>query len=260
MKSKVTGDIRIEKMKGKSQPNVLPFLENLEFARMVHPLINEDHKIKIDNQESLSSMTYDMMNSMVKRKMALSKAEFVRMWKTLILKRAQDVYTASKGKRPENLLLIGPFSVVPAPLGDLLNSMGYFQTNFCGGFHHIVPPANNGEDFWTVDNDILYKWSLELGRFSSLYTLKEFPYKYDCSNRALVLTRLCKEKDSNGYAAVKCYTQEPKDSDRLICSVNDELFENERITAESCGLTSESFNISEKQSIYVADFVKRCNS
>ena len=67
----------------------------------------------------------------------ITQANFQRMWKTLILKRAQDVYEKEKHVRATNFVRIDRSMIMPSPLSDLLYSIGQFclpsqrNTNSC---------------------------------------------------------------------------------------------------------------------------------
>lgn len=52
---------------------------------------------------------------------------FIRMWKTLILKRVQDVYEKEKHVRSDHYVRLDRSILTPAPLTDLLYALGYTE-------------------------------------------------------------------------------------------------------------------------------------
>lgn len=63
-----------------------------------------DFPVNITAQNTLSGRTYDQMLQIVNADLPITRDNFIRMWKTLILKRVQDVYGKEKHVRPANFI------------------------------------------------------------------------------------------------------------------------------------------------------------
>jgi hypothetical protein len=85
-----------------------------------------DVAINIDAQETLATATYNQLVQLAALELPINAADFVRMWKTLILKRVLDVYESEKRLCANHLKEISRNMRLPAPLADLLYSLGSF--------------------------------------------------------------------------------------------------------------------------------------
>lgn len=193
-----------------------------------------DVTVQIANQDTLSGATYDQMEQLSTIDLPITRANFIRMWKTLILKRTQDIFENAKGLRPDNFIRIGRNLILPAPLGDLLHCMGWIHSTHTGHSYNLIPPARaqNEQGIWVVDNAILAQWSQLMGRMTALYTTKEYPSPLTCKDAPLVLTMPHIE---NNIAHVRSWTPEPRIPEALVRIVNDDLFAPYIVTFEGCG-------------------------
>lgn len=66
-----------------------------------------------------------------------TQAQFVRMSRTLLLKRVQDVMEEQNFTRPENFVKLSRSIEVPAPIGDFLAAIGTYTSSVNGITYHI---------------------------------------------------------------------------------------------------------------------------
>ncbi|CRL05798.1 CLUMA_CG018826, isoform A [Clunio marinus] len=241
--------------------NIIPILNNSHvisiLGRMESDYTVVDHPVQIANQDSLSGATYDQMQAICSTDMNLTRNDFIRMWKTLILKRVQDVYEIEKHLRPAHFIAISRTIMVPAPLGDLLANLGMFHSSATGHFHHITPPAYPAEpdDWWVVDNDLVARWSHTMARMQYRYRMKEFPSNREVDNRPMILIR--RSPIQNGFLLLKANTNEPRLVDGVISAVNDELFDDVAcFTFDNAALNvSSSFQVAPVRGTYIGSYV-----
>ncbi len=69
----------------------------LMLGRMDHRWVLHDLIVNINNQDNLATRTYDIMASLIRVDFPMTRAQFITIWKTLLYKRVQDVYTREKG-------------------------------------------------------------------------------------------------------------------------------------------------------------------
>lgn len=232
------------------------------FGRMDSDWTTHDHTLLIANQDTVSGMTYDQIEQLVTIALPLPRAQFIRMWKTTILKRAQDVYEIEKKQRPPNRLNLHRSLQIPATLSDLLHSIGSFHSNATGIIHDIIPPARPQDDipeFWELDDDIITLWQRTMGRVDTLYQMKDFPSQGETIDKPLMLTMLHQE---DNYSQVKAWTNEPTMNDAYIRMMHDDLFApHEYITYERCGLTmTQRIHVPTVRGQYVASYKITTNS
>lgn len=222
---------------------------SLQFGRMDSDYRVVDFTAQIENQNSLSAATYQAISSATSINLDITEAQFIQMWKTILLKRIQDIYESAKYSRPVGFVRLGRQLPIPGPLADLLHSIGHFHSNANGFNYHVIPPAAPvAPEAWRqVDANILALWNREMNRVAPLYTMKEFPAMNQCGERPLCLT-LRQVQENVGI--IKAWTNEPKPTDAFIRMANDDLFDaHAHITFENCSLTMTG-------SVYVPGFVQ----
>lgn len=210
---------------------------SLQFGRMDSDYRVVDFTAQIENQNTLSAATYQAISAVTSINLDITQEQFVQMWKTILLKRVQDVYEAAKFSRPAGFVRLGRQIPIPGPLADLLHSIGHFHSNATGHNYHVIPPpAPVAPEPWrAVNNDLLALWNREMHRVSPLYTMKEFPAMNQCGERPLVLTT---RQLANDVGIIKAWTNEPKQTDAFVRLANDDLFqEHPFINFANCSLT-----------------------
>lgn len=243
----------------------IPALDNkhtsYSFGRMDSDYSIVSHTLNIADQDTLSGMTYDQLLQLSNIALGITRANFIRMWKTLILKRTQDVHEKQNHTRGEHFVRLDRGIQLPAPLADLLYSLGAFHSNATGHLHHIEPPlrAAAPPNWWALDAAIVRSWNQTIARLSSLYTMKEYPSQGTWDNKPLMLT-LRREVDD--YVSIKSWTNEPTMQDGFIRAVNDDLFDVHNYITYNHAALNVVQNIYAPQVIgnYVGSYTIRSNS
>lgn len=227
---------------GMMRPSI-PYLQGTaltKFGSRATTYLVQDFAFNIDVQNTVATSTYNQMQVLVPVNFAMTLQQFIRMWKTLILKRVQDVYEREKHIRPEHYVRIDRSILVPAPLSDLMSAIGSFDSHSRGVTYHVTPPARAAQppDWWTVDDNVVTLWVRLMHRMKHLYLMREYPSPADFDSRPLALTTIRTELVNNQVAAraVYAYTNEPTPADALVRFVNDDMYENAHgITQANCG-------------------------
>lgn len=232
------------------------------FGRMESDYNIQDHTLLIDNQDTLSGQVYDQLVILATTQQPIAREAFIRMWKTLILKRTQDVYEQEKSLRPPNYINLHRSILLPGPLADLLYSLGQFHSNATGHLHHIVPPQrhiHHPHNWWIIDEDIIQQWHQLTYRNKNLYQMKDFPLPKQCENCPLMLTT---RRDRNLFSLIKAWTNEPTPTDSIIRMMNDDLFAaHPYITYDNCAYSvTQRLHIQGVLSDYVGSYVIASNS
>lgn len=222
-------------------PNTVPSPDRADNARPVIPYLIGEHLAQfglrentrltynyvlwIGGQDTVAEATYNQMLQLVNAILPLTVDEFQRMWKTLILKRVQDVFEKEKSRRAPHRIVLNRVVHVPAPLNDLLHAIGSFTSKSSGFTIHVIPPPFTPPDqgWWYVDSDLVNRWCTMMHRMSKLYTIAEFPSVTDYEDRPL--PTLLIEDDDDDIRSVYSFTDEPSPTDNIIRFVNDEMFD-----------------------------------
>lgn len=194
-----------------------------------------EHAVRIEQQTTLSKLVFAHLQALKRPPLPLTLDEFQDIWRILILKRVQDVYEKERSQRHNDFVRIDRGIMAPAPLADLLHSLGRY-TSRNGHVHDIVPPAKaaTAPKWWTPNSEAIAKWNLMCRRFNNYYTFKEFPsnYNFECSPLMLLKTQITNDK-----IQVKSFTPDAQMTDSLIVMANDNLFDDHAyITFNNCSL------------------------
>jgi hypothetical protein len=220
----------------------------------------QDVTLSIANQNMLSGATYDQIQQLITVDLPITRDNFIRVWKTLILKRCQDVFEQEKHHRADHFIRINRNILVPAPLSDLLYMIGQHHSNVTGVIYDSVPPAHaaNPPPWWAVDNDLVQQWCLMVNRLKTNYLMREFPSMTDYTNKPLMLTSL---HDNEDLRSIKAFTNEPKPADALIRFVNDPLYDPVPHAYDACHLRmTEQLALTTIRYCYVGAYVINSNS
>ncbi len=78
-----------------------PIHENMKLmlGRMDSRFILQDLTLNIDAQNTLTGQTY-MILELVSVQLPITRVNFIRIWKTLLLRQVQNIYYREKGVRP----------------------------------------------------------------------------------------------------------------------------------------------------------------
>lgn len=207
--------------------NPIPAMNNRLFARNFGRLDSvwtvQEHIVQVAAQATLPAEVYNQLQQISSEVLPLTLAEFTRMWRTLILKRVQDIYEMEKKQRPDNFVRLIRNIMMPAPLADLLYSLGSFYSPATGFDHHLTPPARAAQppNWWSIDAAVLRNWDHLTLTMAKHYVMKEYPSQRETSGRPLVLTI---RQPIGQFLQIKAFTNEPRLNDAFINLVNDELF------------------------------------
>lgn len=248
----------------------LPYLTGqtkLEIGRMDSLSLLTDLVLRIDAQNTLSGLVYDMCLGLVSINLPITRPNFIRMWKTFLWKRVHDVYYREKSIRAPGFIHLAAGIAVPAPLGDLLMSLGSFRSMVLGRIYHIIPPnvpAQNPPNWMTIDNAILQQYHLFVNRLMPLYTFREFPASHDFERRPICLTAIHSdgpEDHEDDLISVRSLTNEPEVTDCFLRFVNNELFVNNVVDYEEMSFQNiTAKQVSSFRAAYVRSYVKLTNA
>ncbi len=82
--------------------------------------ILQDLTLNTFTQDTLSGQRYDMMLRLVRVQLPITQVNFIKVWKTLLLKCVEDVYYKETGVHPGRFLHCASTIPVSTPLDDLL--------------------------------------------------------------------------------------------------------------------------------------------
>lgn len=204
----------------------IPFLtgaNSLSFGRTDSDYHTVDLVINIDAQETLPGLVYDQIIQLTSIDLPLTRGMFIQMWKTILLKRVQDVIEKQRLARPNHFIRLGRNLELPAPLADLVYSIGRFHSHATGVVYDIAQPprADPAPAYWDVDPLIVTFWQQSMARMRQAYTMREYPSPSEFDNRPLGLTTI---QTANQLRSVRAYTNETSANDALIRFVNDDLY------------------------------------
>lgn len=242
--------------------NPIPAMNNAKIANLFNRMDRDertfDHVVDVNAQDTLSGEVYDQLAIISSVTLPITRANFIRMWKTLILKRTQDVYEQEYLTRPEHYVRVSRTVNLPAPLADLLHALGSFYSHHTGRQHNITQPARAAAppNWWNVDQALLRDWMATTTYMNKVYVMKEYPSQRETEAKPIVLTF---KQTVGTKTRIKALTNEPTLSDGFIRLVNNELFTaHDRFTADICALNmTMDLNENNIRGRYVAGYVTR---
>lgn len=205
----------------------IPFLtpqRTITLGRADSDYHTRDIVMSIAAQDTLPGLVHAQMTQLVDTELEITEAQFARMWKTLLLKRCQDVYEKEKYRRANHFVRLGAQMLVPAPLGDLVYSIGQYHNVAEGVVYDVNPPAQAAqpEDWWTVDANICNAWTRTMRRMQKRYVMREMPLASEYQSKPLML---CTGNTVGQLKTVKAKYSTVELTDGLITLVNDPLFD-----------------------------------
>lgn len=215
--------------------NTITPIEKDLYGHIAHTFSIQDHTVRISNQDTLPNALWHMFSVHCPIDLPITQANFCRVWKTIILKRIQDVYELEKSRRADHFIRISRNVNLPAPLADLLYTLGQYYDPQEDIMHHLVPPAHPAqpEPWRSVDADILTQWNETITLLTPYFIMKEYPPMSIYQGTPIMFTTVV---DTGNLRAVKARFNGPTPSDAYIRLVNDELFEQPYATA-ACHFT-----------------------
>lgn len=242
--------------------NPIPAMNNPRVADLFNRMDRDgktvEHVVNIDGQNTLSGEVYDLLQQISTSILPITRINFIRVWKTLLLKRVQDIYENQYKQRPDNYVRLNRQITMPAPLADLLHTLGSFYSSHTGRHHYITPPVAPArkEPFWNVDINNIRDWESLTRYMDRNYTMREFPSQRETDARAIVLTY---RQDTNTHCRIKALTNEPRLADAFIRLTNDDLFlAHNRFTIANCALNmTADVHTSNVRGRYTAGYILR---
>jgi len=218
----VPQDHLIQKSNGevKLPPHLL-----LDFGATRSDYTRVDMTLVVAGQDTVSAAVWQQLRHLETRDIGITQAVFTKLWKTFMLKRAQDLFQSEKNRRAENFVRFYTNLPVPKPLYDLLCALGQCYDNTNGVTYDVIPPARTQQapqDWYTLTAADLNTWIQEMRRYERVYEMCEFPQRSDFEGRAL--QRLSYD-DTNSLRQIKARTTIVRPSDALITLMHDQLFE-----------------------------------
>lgn len=239
----------------------LPFYK-LDFGRQDSIYHYRQLIVNINDQTSLFTTLYEQLQQLTTTEPPITQDQFIRMCRTLLLKRVQDIYEKCHRIRAPNYIQIDRGILIPGPVGDLLYVLGRYHSTNDGAVYVLSPPprAAAAENWWAIDNDILGRYLLYIDRLSDDYIMYEFPKPTDYDNRPICRTTI--NDFNNDYRSVRAHDSGVTPNDAFIRFVNDDLFiQNEYINYDRAALQQ----VSERhrptvQRLYVNSYISGSSS
>lgn len=217
--------------------------------------------VNVDGQTLLPELVHDQMSQLINVDLEINKADFTRLWKSLLLKRCQDVYEKERFRRATNFIRVGHQIPVPAPLADLTFALGSYFCPANGITYDVVPPVkgNDPPNWWEIDLPMLNRWNRTCARMKDLYHMREFPTMTDWNDKPLSLCVVT--DDDTPLRTVKSPVTGATPTDSLIALVNNQLFNPQVAALNNCHISLvESVNYEIVAGEYVASYVTGSNN
>lgn len=206
-------------------PNVLTNSKlKLQFGRFRSGWTRIDLQINIDAIERVAGSVRVMEFSLGGILVApITRANFIRVTKTLILRRLQDVVESFTCQRSPQTINIGRGTSVPEPIGELLYALGNYYCDWNGiqyALSEPPPPVANPPAFYTVDAAILSGF-ITFCRLATHYKMVPFPKMSD----TIVLPLMLLTKNEHYQVGqVRSMSMIPTQPDCYLRFVHEELF------------------------------------
>lgn len=255
--------------RGRSEMLSIPLLQtsrpSLAFGKMDSDYTVTNFTLHIDIENTLAELTYLQLSSIVSVELTETKEEFVRMWNTLMLKRAQDCYKFGKSSPSPSALQRIRAGYIPGALYDLLVRIGNFTSNVTGDTIHVIPPPipKRKEDipnYFTISPQLVAKWNNDMYRMKGLYQMEDFPSLDTIDDKMMTFTMVSSYEDD--IRCVRSYTDEPTPEDGIVHLVNGKTFEDNNFLAyEGCHIKmTQQVSYADIATTYVGSYVIESNS
>lgn len=167
----------------KPSQSIVPTIPLLNPSELIHlartdaDYIFVDQPLDVADQTNLPTATYNQLVALRVVDLPLTQAEFTRVWRTLLLKRTQDIYEKCHSTRPDHYIRVTQQTLVPGPLSDLLYHLGSEYNTNRGVWYVTTPPdrAAQPPDWWTVDAAIFSRCNLTMASLARQYVMRELP-------------------------------------------------------------------------------------
>lgn len=184
----------------------------------------------------------------------ITQADFLRMSRTLLLKRLQDLVEGTTGIRPENAIRLARTITVPQPLGELLYALGYYYSQWNGIRYELrpTPQPAQPEPWRQVDPAIVAHYRQFLEMTKERYRQCTFPKLNDLIGQPLMF---CVKNEADNMCQILAPGPVPTPADSFLRFVHEEFFTAPPFAIANCEfyLTEQLF-IQDVITTYVASY------
>lgn len=179
--------------------------------------------VNVNGWNDFPGRCYDLLVTMSVAELPITRDNFIRVSKTLLLKRLMDVHEMVHTTRPDHYVRISRHVGLPAPIADTLHSIGYYLSPSSGAYFMPAVPARAAqpEPFWTVDTALMDQWVNTIAQLESSYMMREYPSPSDTGFRPWISARL---ETHNATRRVMIHNTETSLADAFSRLVNDDVF------------------------------------
>lgn len=186
----------------------------------------------------------------------ITEDEYVRMSRTLVLKRLQDVYEYQTGLKSPDALRMARALVVPMPTAELLYSFGPYFCDVNGRQYNLsYPPAppQAPPNWYTLDPTILSNYRLLMDQVKNRYMTTSFPKMSDVTGQPTMFTV---GLEVNGLKTIRASINVPTPADAFLRFVHEEYYTNVVPVFNNCDLVmTETLFVEDVISAYVRSYV-----
>lgn len=182
-----------------------------------------DITMNIANQDTISGLTFDQLHQLTAVDAPMTRDQFIRTWKTLILHRVQILQGNELSAPLAHFHDFATDTKVPATLGDLLHRLGQFKSSTDGRTYNLLAPPQPDQlpDWWNIDANLFHHWNQYMARMETKYLMTTYPHPLKTEGTALITTTI---QDAQAYRSVRTITSEADPDDGYVRFVNDDIF------------------------------------
>jgi len=167
---------------------------------------------------------------------AITQEDYVRMSRTILLRRLQDIVEYQTGVRPDNAIRMARSLETPQPLAELLFALGPYFADVNGRQYNLVyapAPPQNPPPWYTLDPAILGNYRPLIDQVKHRFRTASFPKSNDINGQPLMFTV---GREQNGMKSVRASNNVPKPSDGFLRFVHEEFFADNVPNYDDCDL------------------------
>lgn len=150
--------------------------------------------------------------------------QYIRMSRTILLKRLMDIHEYQTGVRPNPVLQFARGFDVLRPSAELLYALGPYFCETNGKQYHLTyppPPQVDPPNWYTFDGPIYQNYRLFVDQVRQRYDTLSFPKMSDMNGHPLMFTR---GQEANDLKSVRASINIPRPSDALLRFVHEDGF------------------------------------
>lgn len=210
-----------------------------------------DITINVAGQAAMPQAVYRKLANLRNINLPINEADFTTIWRSLLLKRTQDIYEVEKRLRSDNYIRLNRNIAIPGPLADLLYALGSYHSTRLGIRYHLIPPVRGvqPQDWYAINAGMLARWEQTTLMLQDYFVMKEYPTMSDTTGKPLMLTAI---DEVGPTRRIRSFTSETKPSDAYIRFLNDDVFGNGAIQFADCHLIMTDYlNVATIRSSYL---------